>query len=91
MRRNINAGDLLVNRNESPRRSSDRNPRPNTSQLQFGIHRYPRDTDHAHVYLFFRYSSLSLSVPLRVLLISVFFRLHYLVRIYLYIHIQYLP
>lgn len=87
-RRNINGVDRLVSRSESPRRSSGRNPRPNTSRLQPGIHRYPRDTDHAHVYLFFRCSSLSLSVRSSVrpsVPLSLSFLPH-LLRIYLYTH-----
>ena len=77
----------MANRNEFPSQSLGRNPRPNTSRLQPGIHRYPRDTDHAHVYLFFRYSSLSLpcsSVSVLLLLFSA-------PRTYLFIHpFQYL-
>lgn len=42
MQRNISGVDRLASRNESRRRSSGRNPRPNTSRLQPGIHRYPQ-------------------------------------------------
>ena len=73
MRRNISGGDRLASRREPLRRSSGRNPRPNTSRpLQPGIHRYLRDTDHAHVYLASSCSLLSLSSSLGHLLTSIY-------------------